>query len=544
MRATTRSNSTSDHGLELSAAALEEMRGKLSAVADDVVAAIVDEVPSYRDAFSGPMGETIRNAVQLALGGFLTLASRGRTEDLRTPTAPAVEGSYQLGRGEARSGRTTDALLAAFRIGARVSWRELSAIAVRNGLPADVLADFAELVFAYIDELSAAAVAGHTDETETTGRVRQRLLERVAVLLLDGAPADEVTAAAESAGWTPPTTLTAVLVPESQVRPVLGLVAPGTIQASETPGLDEAALLLVPDAHARRRTALLRTLARPRLDRRARPSPGSTYAASVDRALRARELGIELDTEAELPRLVLHADESALADLRARVLAPLEGLRPGTAEKLADTLRAWLLHQGRREDIAAALFVHPQTVRYRMGQLRDLYGDKLDDPDTVLALDPRPGLSAVACAMVRARAEVVRYHRCHGYRGAATVRAPASPACWRRPRGSGRRARAGRRRPGRGARSRAGAAGATEAGHEAVSGPSTAAATAAALPAPVATRSRCRARRMVPSPWVSTWCGTSSSEPKNRALSRRVCSVSVLIRVVEESDEPGSLKAR
>src|SRR5689334_1518980 len=112
---------TPTHGLELPASSLEEMRGQLSRVADDVVAAIVEEVPSYRDAFSGPMGETIRNAVQLALGGFLTLASRGRTADLRTPNAPAVEGSYQLGRGEARSGRTTDALLAAFRIGARVS---------------------------------------------------------------------------------------------------------------------------------------------------------------------------------------------------------------------------------------------------------------------------------------------------------------------------------------------------------------------------------------------------------------------------------------
>jgi hypothetical protein len=385
MRHTTSTTSTSDHGLELSAAAVEEMRGQLSAVADDVVAAIVDEVPSYRDAFSGPMGETIRNAVQLALGGFLTLASRGRTADLRTPTAPAVEGSYQLGRGEARSGRTTDALLAAFRIGARVSWRELSATAVRSGLPADVLADFAELVFAYIDELSAAAVAGHTDETETTGRVRQRLLERIVALLLAGAPDDEVTAAAESAGWTPPTTLTAVLVPESQVRPVLGLVAANTIQTAEAPGLDEGVLLLVPDAHARRRAALLRTL-RDRASIAGPAVPWLDVRRSVDRALRARELGIELDTEAELPRLVLHADESALADLRTRVLAPLEGLRPGTAEKLADTLRAWLLHQGRRDDVAAALFVHPQTVRYRMGQLRDLYGDKLEDPDTVLAL--------------------------------------------------------------------------------------------------------------------------------------------------------------
>ncbi len=84
----------------------------------------------------------------------------------------------------------------------------------------------------------------------------------------------------------------------------------------------------------------------------------------------------------------------------------------------------------------------------------------------------------------------------------------------------------------------------TEAGQEAVSGPSTAAAIASAFAEPVAIRSRWRARRMVPRPWVRTWWGTSSSEPKNRALSRRVCSVSVLIRVVEESDEPGSLKAR
>ena len=30
--------------------------------------------------------------------------------------------------------------------------------------------------------------------------------------------------------------------------------------------------------------------------------------------------------------------------------------------------------------------MHAQTVRYRMGQLRELYGDRLDDPETVLAL--------------------------------------------------------------------------------------------------------------------------------------------------------------
>ena len=376
---------TAGHGVQLPAEAFAEMRDQLPQVADDVVSAIIAEVPSYEDALSGPMGENIRNAVQLALGGFLALASGRRGADPGTPTAPAVEGAYQLGRGEARSGRSTEALLAAYRIGARVAWRDMSRTAVGAGVDAETLVGFAELVFAYIDELSAASVAGHTDELETTGRVRQRLLERVAHHLLTGSPPDVVVAAAERAGWEPPQTLTAVLVPESQVRPVLRAVAAGTLRASDPPELDEGVLLLVPDAHDHRRKALLRALAgRGSLAGPARP--WLDVRTSYDRALRARRAGLDLDTEAHLVPLVLDADAAARDDLRAQVLAPLEGLRPGTAEKLVDTLRSWLLHQGRRDDVAAALFVHPQTVRYRMGQLRELYGDRLDDPETVLAL--------------------------------------------------------------------------------------------------------------------------------------------------------------
>jgi DNA-binding PucR family transcriptional regulator len=39
--------------------------------------------------------------------------------------------------------------------------------------------------------------------------------------------------------------------------------------------------------------------------------------------------------------------------------------------------------------------VHPQTVRYRMGQLRDLLGEVIDDPsrrlDLLLAVEARVG---------------------------------------------------------------------------------------------------------------------------------------------------------
>ena len=99
----------------------DALRQHLAEIADSAVLSIVEEVPSYAGAWSGRMGEVIRNAVQLALGGFLTLATR---LDAEAPKAPAIEGAYQLGRGEARQGRTVEALLAAYRIGARSSWQD------------------------------------------------------------------------------------------------------------------------------------------------------------------------------------------------------------------------------------------------------------------------------------------------------------------------------------------------------------------------------------------------------------------------------------
>jgi hypothetical protein len=371
------------------------IRAELPTVAERTVDEIIVEVPSYAEEFTGRMGQVISNAVELALGGFLELASAVGGADASTPIEPAKAGAYELGRGEARSGRSMDALLAAYRVGARVSWREMSRTAVAAGLTAPQLARFAELVFAYIDQLSAASVAGHSDELATTGRVRQRYLERLAALLLSGGDLADLTAAAERADWAPPRTLTAVVLPDEEVRGVLVSLDPRTLRAGEDPpGLDPATdlvVLLVPDADGRSRPALLRTL-----DGRdavvGPPRPWAEAQESYARVCRSLQLGLKadggepLDTEHRLADLVLRADAGALDDLRARVLAPLADLSPGAREKLTETLRAWLLHHGRREHIAAELFVHPQTVRYRMGQLRELYGKRLDDPRTVLEL--------------------------------------------------------------------------------------------------------------------------------------------------------------
>ena len=204
--------------LEIDDDVVQALREQLAEVATHTVAAVVDEVPGYRGALRGSMGDNIEAAVQMALAGFLKLASRSRASDPSTPLGPTLEGAYALGRGEARSGRSMDALLAAYRVGARVAWREMAASAAKAGLRSETMAQFAELVFAYIDELSAASVAGHTDELSTTGRVRERYLERLGQQLVDGADVAALTASAERADWSPPRTLTAVLLPASQVR--------------------------------------------------------------------------------------------------------------------------------------------------------------------------------------------------------------------------------------------------------------------------------------------------------------------------------------
>jgi hypothetical protein len=374
------------------------MRAELPAVAERTVRAVVVEVPSYADAFAGGMGVTIQNAVRLALGGFLELAADTSGADPGTPMGPALDGAYALGRGEARNGRSVDALLAAYRVGARVAWREMSTTAVAWELPGATLARLAELVFAYIDRLSALSVAGHTDELAATGLARQRHRERLAHLLVSGAAPDELTAAAEQADWTPPGTLTAIAVPEIRTRGALAVLDPRTLLlVADVPELAarQLAVLLVPDADGRSRPALIRSLGgRGVVVGPARP--WTRAQVSYRRVLRAVEQGLgpsePVDTERRLVELVLGADPEARADLRAQVLAPLDDLRPASRDKLVETLRAWLLHHGRRDDVAAALFVHPQTVRYRMGQLRELYGERLDDPRTILELTVALGL--------------------------------------------------------------------------------------------------------------------------------------------------------
>ena len=375
----------------------------MPSTADRTVQAIQAEVPAYSGALGGRLGAGIRQGVQVSLDRFVELAGLGWAADDHdsTPLGDAVGVARALGAAEARSGRSLEALLTAYRVGARVAWRDLAETAVAAGVEVAELSWLAETVFAFIDELSAASAAGHARELSVTSRDRERAREALAQALLDGADAAQLRRRATEAGWPIPSTVTTVLLESdssTELRVRLGettltgeyggFIARGVAvgETAEGGATKPLAVLLVPDA---RRDTLARTLGR------TTGVLGPTVAwtavpEAVRRSARALDLAPShdglIDTDDHLTALVVTADPAALAELRVRVLAPLDGYRAGTRERLIETLRSWLLHQGRREAVAAALFVHPQTVRYRVQQLREAFGDDLTDPEKVAAL--------------------------------------------------------------------------------------------------------------------------------------------------------------
>jgi DNA-binding PucR family transcriptional regulator len=127
-------------------------------------------------------------------------------------------------------------------------------------------------------------------------------------------------------------------------------------------------------------------------------------ARSAERARRALELRASgalpgeglIVADEHATALLLHADPRLATEFAAARLAPLEALRPAARERLTLTLAAWLDRQGRIDETARELAIHPQTVRYRLGQLREVFGMALDDADArfELALALRVGGAA------------------------------------------------------------------------------------------------------------------------------------------------------
>jgi hypothetical protein len=382
------------------------LRAAVPGTAEEIIDTIREGVPAYARPLEGAFGQAMRAGVEQALSGFL--------DDVEGKPREAGDSGRDiyvaLGRGEAREGRTMEALLAAYRIGARVAWRRASAAGREAGFDPDTLSLLAEAFFAYIDELSARSASGFAEEQSAAAGEAARRRRALLALLIQEPPADAtaIEAAARDASWELPATLGALVWRGDSEQPVARRLPFGSLAATLDEGLVCA---LVPDAAAPgRRAELRRALGR----RRAALGPAVPWQESWQSARRARaahrlmadgplpESTPLVVADEHLAELILHADAPLLRDLARRRLAPLEPRSPVSRRRLKETLAAWLDHQGSVRAVAEALHVHPQTVRYRLAQLRELFGEELDDPtarfELSLALRATPAVDGAAAS--------------------------------------------------------------------------------------------------------------------------------------------------
>ena len=95
----------------------DALRAALPDLADGIIAAIAAEVPDYSRAMEGRFARGVRFGVEVALSRFVDVLAGEKVESGPRDTY------IQLGAGEYRAGRSLDALLAAYRVGARFAWR-------------------------------------------------------------------------------------------------------------------------------------------------------------------------------------------------------------------------------------------------------------------------------------------------------------------------------------------------------------------------------------------------------------------------------------
>lgn len=373
------------------AAALEP---ELLALADEVIAAIGEAVPEYRRPLEGTFGRGLRAGVRRSLQQFVDLI--GRSDGVSVSSREVYR---ELGRGEHRSGRTLDALQAAYRLGARLSWRRLSEVARRHGADAETVSLLAESIFAYIEEVSASSVEGYAQAQAELAGERERRLRRLVAILVQGQEGGieiDLQVLAIEAGWQLPSRLAVLVCEHPDVARLSTLIGHGAIGAR----LDEATCVLVPGVDERKAREVEKAVQRLGQDTASCAALGPSMPvgeAPVSFARARAALGLQragvlpagqlvLASE-HLLTLLLHRDPSLTAELTARCLTPLRELPPRARERLERTLLAWLRHRGNVPAAASELHVHRQTVRYRLSRLRELLGDALEDPDRRLELE-------------------------------------------------------------------------------------------------------------------------------------------------------------
>ncbi|QWZ07484.1 helix-turn-helix domain-containing protein [Nocardioides panacis] len=339
-------------------------------VVDEAVAQVRAEVPAFRTLDSERMRADIAGAMSLAVASVRDGVDRDGLEG---------DALRAIGAVRAEEGVDVDAMLAGFRIVARVTIDTMLEIARQRGVDSMASLELTRAVWVHCDDAAAALAAGHRAWTESPDRRAVTSTQAALRRLVRGDLTDELTAeACAELGL--------------DVAGSYCVVLAGSGDHPLNPALAGRLLASYDDTTVERVVGVATSLT------------GESWGCPVGygdrvpvRDLRASFHGALLAWEmAEAFGLdePQHADDVRL--LRAVHLLPEIGdafveqcfghLDEARQEALRATLHAWFAAQGSTDAAAEVLFVHRNTLRYRLRSFTESTGLSLDRPEDSFAV--------------------------------------------------------------------------------------------------------------------------------------------------------------
>ncbi|MCU1646996.1 MAG: PucR family transcriptional regulator [Nocardia sp.] len=297
------------------------------------------------------------------------------------------------GHRRAENGVPLPSVLRAYRIGSGVVWDELLTMAGDDPKASRELLDIASRVWKLVDDYSQALTDGYqetvAEQLRRDARAHDAALDALLSGQVDGArlwecartlglPAQGsfvVVAATTGAAATE------ALPGVGEALSVLGVASSWRVRADSHIGIVTLTTRFTePRLHA---------LLAERSVGRAGISAAFGALTEAVTGLRQAELACAATQsgskqvlrydEALIPVLLAGSPDVASALARA-VLGPILALPQHDRDVLLDTVRTWFAHDGEVSAIAAALFCHRNTVRFRLNRVAELTGRRLTEP--------------------------------------------------------------------------------------------------------------------------------------------------------------------
>ncbi|MDA8313499.1 MAG: helix-turn-helix domain-containing protein [Actinomycetota bacterium] len=305
--------------------------------------------------------------------------------DRRLPRTEEIEDLAAVAESRARQGIPLDLVLNAYSAGAHKVWGTVVTESRRRTVSAEVLLEAVQAVWAWTDVVtSQVASAYRRAEMELARHHQQHRTDFLRGLLTGSLGTHELKSQALSQGLDPALEYRALRARGSEHLAFYEVERELLAGGAHMVGIIGGDLAGVASARVAVHHEEITVGMGP-------PSPLSGLATSFAEATRLLRCAVGfamhgvLDQEALGLRVAVFAEDSIGDLLIERLLTPLRRLRNDGSE-VEESLRVYLAEGMRIGPAARRLYLHPNSLRYRLGKFQEATGADLSDTETVVQL--------------------------------------------------------------------------------------------------------------------------------------------------------------